>query len=235
LKVNEAVYYKDNPITLLSEYQIREYGFVIDSVAKKHRKSSTEMGSQRFVLSQHLHVPFDDRGGIMGFEILPILPNDFHNGEPLYDVFEITGAAQWTPSQFCLSPTYFPAHTPTSIDNEVSDHGTAAECFSTVPHFVESTVAAITTKKVKQRVRQSFRLRGMQARAIHDKTQDPFASYLSAKLAPPQWHKLFDLLMVIWMFEYMFVFMHEFMFIPPAPSIRSCVDIYLHAKCKYGK
>ena len=118
LKVNEAVYYKDNPITLLSEYQIREYGFVIDSVAKKHRKSSTEMGSQRFVLSKHLHVPFDDRGGIMGFEILPILPNDFHNGDPLYDVFEITGAAKWTPSQFCLSPTCLPAHASIPYENK---------------------------------------------------------------------------------------------------------------------
>ena len=36
LKVNEAPYNPTSPITLLSEYQIREYGLVIDSVAKKH-------------------------------------------------------------------------------------------------------------------------------------------------------------------------------------------------------
>jgi hypothetical protein len=52
----------------------------------------------------------------MGFEILPILPNDFHNSDPLYDVFEISSAAQWTPSQFCLSPTCLPAHTSISCD-----------------------------------------------------------------------------------------------------------------------
>ena len=36
LKVHEAPYNPLSPITLLSEYQIREYGLVIDSVAKKH-------------------------------------------------------------------------------------------------------------------------------------------------------------------------------------------------------
>jgi hypothetical protein len=36
LKVYEAPFLKESPITLLSEYQIREYGLVIDSVAKKH-------------------------------------------------------------------------------------------------------------------------------------------------------------------------------------------------------
>lgn len=35
LKVNEAPYNGQCPITLLSKYQIREYGLVIDSVAKK--------------------------------------------------------------------------------------------------------------------------------------------------------------------------------------------------------
>ena len=39
LKVNEAPYIPKSPITLLSEYQIREYGLVIDSVAKKHKSS----------------------------------------------------------------------------------------------------------------------------------------------------------------------------------------------------
>ena len=36
LKVHEAPYNPSSPITLLSEYQVREYGLVIDSVAKKH-------------------------------------------------------------------------------------------------------------------------------------------------------------------------------------------------------
>ena len=36
LKVHEAPYNALSPITLLSKYQIREYGLIIDSVAKKH-------------------------------------------------------------------------------------------------------------------------------------------------------------------------------------------------------
>jgi len=46
LKVNEAPYNPNSPITLLSEYQIREYGLVIDSVAKKHKSSHGKQGTQ---------------------------------------------------------------------------------------------------------------------------------------------------------------------------------------------
>ena len=104
LKVNEAVYHQDNPITLLSEYQIREYGYVIDSVATKHKRSSTEAGTQRLALSEYVHIPFEDRGGIMGFEILPITDDDFKDDEPLYDVFEVTGAKAWKPARFRQDP-----------------------------------------------------------------------------------------------------------------------------------
>ena len=103
LKVNEAPYHIDNPITLLSEYQIRDFGMVIDSVATKHRISTeNSYGTQRFTLSKHVHIPFEDRGGIMGFEILPITEDDFIDKvEPIYDVFEITnGNVPWTPARF---------------------------------------------------------------------------------------------------------------------------------------
>ena len=88
-------------MTLLSEYQIREYGYVIDSIATKYLKSATEQGTQCFTLSNDVHIPFKDRGGIMGFEILEITKDDFDsNGEPLHDVFEITGSQQWVPAWF---------------------------------------------------------------------------------------------------------------------------------------
>ena len=35
LKVHEAPYNKNSPITLLSEYQARDHGLIIDSIAKK--------------------------------------------------------------------------------------------------------------------------------------------------------------------------------------------------------
>ena len=37
LKVHEAPYNPNSPITLLSEYQIRKHGLVIDYVARKHK------------------------------------------------------------------------------------------------------------------------------------------------------------------------------------------------------
>ena len=67
LKINEAVYNEGCPVTLLSEYQIREHGFVIDSVATKHLKAPGIHGQQRLVLNEDVHIPFQDRGGINGF------------------------------------------------------------------------------------------------------------------------------------------------------------------------
>ena len=51
LKVHEAPYNPQSTITLLSEYQIREYGLVIDSVAKKHKSSYGKQGTQCFQLN----------------------------------------------------------------------------------------------------------------------------------------------------------------------------------------
>src|SRR5687768_9441172 len=76
LKVNEAVFNSESPIILLSEYQIRENSLVIDSVAKKHKSSYGKTGTQCFHLNQWLHIDFEDRGGLMGFEILPIKDGD---------------------------------------------------------------------------------------------------------------------------------------------------------------
>ena len=62
LKVHEAPYNPQSPITLLSEYQIRENGLVIDSVAKKHKSSYGKQGTQSFQLNQWVYIDFEDRG-----------------------------------------------------------------------------------------------------------------------------------------------------------------------------
>ena len=66
LKVHEAPFNQNSPITLLSEYQIREYGLIIDSVARKHRSSLDTKGKQRFQVNDCVHVAFEDRGGTDG-------------------------------------------------------------------------------------------------------------------------------------------------------------------------
>ena len=96
LHVHEAPYMADSNVTLLSEYQVRENGLVIDSVSKRHKSVNDTFGTQRMIVSEHLHVPFVDRGGLLGCEILPWTEGD----EDLYDIFEITKDIPWKPRRF---------------------------------------------------------------------------------------------------------------------------------------
>src|SRR5687768_5893197 len=89
-----------SPITLLSEHQIREHGLVIDSVAKKHKSAYGKQGTQCFHISQDLHIDFEDRGGLMGFEILPIEDGD----EEIFEIFTITTPVRWTSQRFVHDP-----------------------------------------------------------------------------------------------------------------------------------
>ena len=62
LEINEAPYNPTSPITLLSEYQIREYGLIIDSVAKKHVSAPDIRGKQHFQVNEWVTIDFEDRG-----------------------------------------------------------------------------------------------------------------------------------------------------------------------------
>jgi hypothetical protein len=96
LKIHETPFNGNSPVTLLSEYQIREYGLVIDSVAKKHKTAHNQYGTQRFQVNSYVHVDFEDRGALMGFEILPVEDGD----EDKYDVITITSPEQWKPRRY---------------------------------------------------------------------------------------------------------------------------------------
>jgi hypothetical protein len=77
LWVHQAPYLKDCPVTLFSEYQIREFGLVIDSCSKKHCLTPDgHYGSQSFYVSEDVHICFEDRGGLMGIQLL-----DFEKGD----------------------------------------------------------------------------------------------------------------------------------------------------------
>ena len=93
LKVHEARYNPQSPTTLLSEYQMREHGIIIDSVAKKHKSVDGQQGTQCFQLNQSSYINFEDRGGLMSFEILPIEEGD----EKRYDIITITSPIIWMP------------------------------------------------------------------------------------------------------------------------------------------
>ena len=74
----------DSSVTLISEYQAREHGIIIDSVSKRHRTVHGTFGTQRMILSPDVYLPFVDRGGLMGFEIMPWSDGD----EEIYEIFE---------------------------------------------------------------------------------------------------------------------------------------------------
>ena len=72
LRIHEAPYNHDSPVTLLSEYQLREHGTVVDSVAKKHKHVNGTHGTQQLYLNDVVSINFEDRGGVNGFSIAPI-------------------------------------------------------------------------------------------------------------------------------------------------------------------
>ena len=99
LKINEAPINPHSNITLLSECQVREHGFICDSVASKHRiNSKGDKGTQGLVLNEDVWIPFVDRGGIMGFEMFPVEEGDWDEVDPPYDVFELTADQRWIPA-----------------------------------------------------------------------------------------------------------------------------------------
>ena len=94
LLVHNGAWNPDSPVTLCSEYQSRDFGIVIDSIPIKHRASlDGRMGTQQMYLNEKVSIPFEDRGGLMGFKILPYEEGD----EFKYDVFTLTSKAKWNP------------------------------------------------------------------------------------------------------------------------------------------
>jgi hypothetical protein len=96
LQVHEAPHMQDSNVTLLSEHQVRENGLIINSVSKRHKTGPDAFGTQRMTVSEHIHVPFVDRGGLLGCEILPWEIGD----EDVHDVFDITRDTPWKPRRF---------------------------------------------------------------------------------------------------------------------------------------
>ena len=67
----------------------------------------------------------------MGFEILPIEPGEIDMVDPIYDVFEITGAQKWVPARFKTSGEALTLNaiktTPLDIFLDAVDHDTLVQ------------------------------------------------------------------------------------------------------------
>jgi hypothetical protein len=65
-----------------------------------------------------VHIKFEDKGGLMGFELLPIEDGD----EDIYETFTITSPLRWTPHKFVTKtddPCYYD---PTDAVTDVTDY-----------------------------------------------------------------------------------------------------------------
>lgn len=91
LQVHEAVYNQNSSITLLSEYQLREYGIVVDSVASKHFTTDGKKGTQALYATSKVNCTLLDRGGLMGIKLYPVEDGD----EDEYKVYTITADQLW--------------------------------------------------------------------------------------------------------------------------------------------
>ena len=96
LWVHEAVYNQKSTITLLSEYQVREYDIVVDSVASKHLTTDKRRGTQTLYASEHVKCTLIERGGLIGIKLYPVEDGD----EDKYVIFTITSDNLWRPRAF---------------------------------------------------------------------------------------------------------------------------------------
>ena len=95
LVAHEMVYNPGSNTTLISEYQVRNNGCVIDSVSKKHRKSlSGDKGTQTFYPRDDYPVPFTLKRGLMGFQIQEPTQEEIDSLEHIV----ITTDHPWNPS-----------------------------------------------------------------------------------------------------------------------------------------
>jgi hypothetical protein len=103
LVANEMVFNTSSFITLLSEYQIREYGGVIDSVASHHKRSqkTNDYGTQCFQPNKVVIIPFKNNGALMTFDTRePTMKEmeSFH-AKTLPNVITITSDKPWVPDE----------------------------------------------------------------------------------------------------------------------------------------
>lgn len=68
IRVKEAIANMDSDLSLISEYQFRDSGCIVDSVHRKHKLSEDQQGTQRIVTPENgTTIPLQLRSGLMTF------------------------------------------------------------------------------------------------------------------------------------------------------------------------
>jgi hypothetical protein len=97
IRAHETVYNEGSPTTLISEFQVRTKGLVLDSVHKDHTASiDGRKGTQSFFLTEDKMIPLIMKGGLMTFEHHEPSEEDYEKLE----VYEITESQRWIPRKF---------------------------------------------------------------------------------------------------------------------------------------
>jgi hypothetical protein len=97
IRAHETVYNEGSPTALVSEFQVRSHGLVIDSVHKNHVASiDGRKGTQSFYLSENQVIPLVMKGGLMTFENCEPSPDDY----ACLDVVKTTSSDRWRPMHF---------------------------------------------------------------------------------------------------------------------------------------
>jgi hypothetical protein len=94
LKVHQDVYNAGSRTTLISEFQVRDHGLIIDSISAKHKSDLGGCkGTQSFWVTPDLRLPLQLKGGLMTFTYSK---PSWEEMETL-DVIGITNETPWHP------------------------------------------------------------------------------------------------------------------------------------------
>ena len=96
LRAKHLVYNNTSNHTLLSTFQLRDVGFVVDDVAKHHLKNNSgEKGGQCITLEDGKHIDLEVLSALMIFKAeLPTMEEYEHSKLPIYDIAQ----PNWNPS-----------------------------------------------------------------------------------------------------------------------------------------
>lgn len=102
LRFYESAFNPKSHITLLSEYQVRENGCIIDSVPKNHRTSydRNTYGTQSFSPAPNVTIPLTTMAALMTFNISKPSAHDLK----ALPAFSVTAPTRWRPTQHNSSP-----------------------------------------------------------------------------------------------------------------------------------
>jgi hypothetical protein len=118
------------------EYQLREYGKVIDWCAETQVVSSDPhlMGKQRLEISEEIHIPMEDQVSIMGIPIFQYEEGD----DTQYPIHEITSKSTWVSYRY--RHHQISADTSTTVTPESHDTLIAAAAYVTIAEARVDTV-----------------------------------------------------------------------------------------------